>query len=203
VEEAALLIAVHRVVGGVEVEDDAPGRTTVGAQKLVDEEGVDGVAVIDDFLVARGGAGVGGGELEAVEGALTGQGVAAIAGLASVGAQQIALADGDGQKRVIAKGVMIAQVLVAAHQSEDPLGNELLKRVLDQLGAAVVGETCGEALEQPRPHGDLAQQEDPTIRADPSGVEPADNLLTKVPVEFELTSLHSVGTVFFRRYSLA
>jgi hypothetical protein len=69
---------------------------------------------------------------------------------------------------------MIAQVLVAAHQREGPLGNELLKRVLDQLSAAVVGETGGEAPEQPRPRGDLAQQEEPAIRADPSGVEPAD-----------------------------
>ena len=41
VEEAALLVAVDRVVGGVEVEDQRLGRLGMGGEELIDEHGGD------------------------------------------------------------------------------------------------------------------------------------------------------------------
>ena len=41
VEEAAFLIAVQRVVRGVEVEDDLLGRPVVRLEQQVDEQGLD------------------------------------------------------------------------------------------------------------------------------------------------------------------
>src|SRR5512142_850475 len=38
VAEAALLLAVHRVVGGIEVEDQVLGRGAVGGDELVDQD---------------------------------------------------------------------------------------------------------------------------------------------------------------------
>jgi hypothetical protein len=45
VEEAAELVAVDRVVGGVEVEDDPFGRPGVGQEEEGDEESFDVVGV--------------------------------------------------------------------------------------------------------------------------------------------------------------
>ena len=44
VEEAAFLMAVQRVIGGVEIEDDLFGRAAMGLQKQIDQQRLDGVA---------------------------------------------------------------------------------------------------------------------------------------------------------------
>jgi hypothetical protein len=44
VEEAALLVAMQRVVGGIEVEDDLPRRTGMGIEKQIDQPGFDGTS---------------------------------------------------------------------------------------------------------------------------------------------------------------
>ena len=51
VEEAAQLIAVDRVVGGVEVQHDLLRRHGVGLEEQVDEESFDGVGAACDLLV--------------------------------------------------------------------------------------------------------------------------------------------------------
>lgn len=52
VEEASFLAAVDEIVGGVQVEHDAPWRPLVGLQKEIDEEVIDGCRVILDAMVA-------------------------------------------------------------------------------------------------------------------------------------------------------
>ena len=52
VEEAAFLIAVQRVVGRVEVEDDLLGRPVVRLEQEVDEQGFDRRGLMADFAVA-------------------------------------------------------------------------------------------------------------------------------------------------------
>ena len=42
------------------------------------------------------------------------------------------LADDGGQQRIVAEVVMVVEVLVAQGQAVDPLGDEVLQRVLDQ-----------------------------------------------------------------------
>jgi hypothetical protein len=79
VEEASQLTTVDRVVGGVEVQDDALGRLGVGLEEEVDEKPFDVLSVADDLLVAALFAGGDGGQFEAVERALAGQRLAAIA----------------------------------------------------------------------------------------------------------------------------
>src|SRR5512135_1485178 len=57
VEEAALLLAVHRVVGGVEVEDQVLGRGAMGGDELVDQDlgAADQGRAIDAVLEAAEG----------------------------------------------------------------------------------------------------------------------------------------------------
>ena len=54
VEEPALLMAVQRAVGRVEVEDDLSGRPIVRLEEQVDEQGLDRRSVVADLLVAGG-----------------------------------------------------------------------------------------------------------------------------------------------------
>ena len=65
VEEAALLLAVDRVVGGVEVEDQVLGRLGVGGDELVDQDrgDADQGRAIDAVLQAAEGRRRGQGQL--------------------------------------------------------------------------------------------------------------------------------------------
>ena len=54
VEEPAFLMAVQRIVGGVEVEDDLLGRPGVRLEEEVDEQRLDRRRVVADLLVAGG-----------------------------------------------------------------------------------------------------------------------------------------------------
>jgi len=54
VEEPAFLMAVQRVVGGVEVENDLFGRPCMRLEEEVDEQGFDRRRVMADFVIARG-----------------------------------------------------------------------------------------------------------------------------------------------------
>src|SRR5262249_40107347 len=53
VEEAALLVAVQRVVGGIEVEDDLPRRAGMGVEKQIDQQGFDRLRVVPDLVIGR------------------------------------------------------------------------------------------------------------------------------------------------------
>jgi hypothetical protein len=53
VEEAAFLIAVQRIIRGVEVEDDLLGRRRVRLEEKVDEQPFDRRAVMADLVLAR------------------------------------------------------------------------------------------------------------------------------------------------------
>jgi hypothetical protein len=54
VEEAAFLMPVQRVVGGIEIKRDLPGCLLVRVEKEVDEQRLDRVRVGSEFGVARG-----------------------------------------------------------------------------------------------------------------------------------------------------
>ena len=54
VTQAAFLMAVQRVVRGVEVEDDLLGRPVVRLEQQVDEQGLDRRGLMCDLAVLRG-----------------------------------------------------------------------------------------------------------------------------------------------------
>ena len=55
-EEAPLLVSVHRIVGDVEIEHDFTRRRLVRLDEQVDQQALDGRRVMADPVVARGGA---------------------------------------------------------------------------------------------------------------------------------------------------
>jgi hypothetical protein len=78
VEEAPLLVAVHRIVGRIQIEHQLGRRRRVRGQERRHEPLRDRRAVIDDLLVPRRRRGIGRRELQAVEGALPGQGMSPV-----------------------------------------------------------------------------------------------------------------------------
>ena len=53
VEEAPFLVAMQRVVGGVEIEDDLLRRACVGLDKEVDKHPLDCRRIMADLVIAR------------------------------------------------------------------------------------------------------------------------------------------------------
>ena len=170
-EEAALLLAVHRVVGRVEVEDDLRRRSLVAAQEVADEQALDGVVVVADLLVALTIVDDRRRELEPVERALAGQRVPLVPLTLARRTRDVVLADRQRQHRVVPEPVVVVQVLVAADDAEHPLGHQFLHAVLDAAGIPVVPEARREPAKQPGPQGQLPHEQQSAVRGDPSGVE--------------------------------
>jgi hypothetical protein len=84
----------------------------------LDEEALHGVEVGHGLLVAALGVGADGGEFEAVESALAGQGLALVAGPDALPALRIVLADQDGQQRVVAKAIVVDEVFIAEAEAD-------------------------------------------------------------------------------------
>ena len=113
VEEASLLMAVHRIVGGVDVEHDLLGRRREGGDIGLDQNPVDAP-----------GPGPLGPVLEAAQGRRAGQ-------------HPVAL----GRRlhgQVMAQGVMVVEVLVAQRDPEHPLAQHVHKPVPHLAALAIV-----------------------------------------------------------------
>lgn len=130
VEEAALLITVEGVVGGVEIDDDLVGRDGIGIQEGIDEELPDLSLVPLDALVAIRFAGLPSPQFEPVQGALTGQRI----GVA------IAAAD-DAEQGIGTPQVVVVKILIALTQAIDPLREQILDRMRDQILTAMIKKT--------------------------------------------------------------
>ena len=78
-EEAALLMAMQRVIGRVEVQYDLFGRLLVGVHKQLHQQRIDRFAVRNNLLVPVRGRRLGGTQLQTVQGARPGQRMAPVA----------------------------------------------------------------------------------------------------------------------------
>ena len=148
-EEAAFLVAVQRIIRGVEVENDLLGRRLVRLEEQVDEQPFDRRAVMADLVVARR---LGRRVLEPVQSALAGERRAIL----TPGGE---LAGKGREHRVVAELIMIDHVLVAERDAEHPLRHHGLDGVLDlRLGTAVVKTGREPSDQADRPIGRAEQQ---------------------------------------------
>ena len=114
VEEAAFLMAVQRVVRGVEVEDDLPGRPCVRFDKQVDEQGLDRRGLMCDLAVLRGRLAR---QFEPVQRRFARHRRAILA-------PGLELARQHRHQRVVTKLVVIVQILIAERNAEHALPDE-------------------------------------------------------------------------------
>ena len=52
-EELAFLVAVQRIVGGIEIEDDLLGRLLMGIEEEIDEQCLDRGWAVADLVITR------------------------------------------------------------------------------------------------------------------------------------------------------
>jgi hypothetical protein len=161
VEEAALLVAVQRIIGRVEVENDPPRWRLVRLEEQVDEQAFDRRTVVADLRVAaRRQRRV----LEPVERALAGERGAVLA-------PRLELASKRRQHRVVAQLVVVDEILVPQRDPADALHQHGLDGVLDQRRRPTVGEAPCQAPDQSeRPIGG-AQQQPAAVRGHLPAVE--------------------------------
>ena len=114
VKEAAFLIAVQRVVRGVEVEDDLLGRPVVRLEQQVDEQGLDRRGLMCDLAVLRGPLAR---QFEPVQRRFARHRRAILA-------PGLELARQHRHQRVVTKLVVIVQILVAERNAEHALPDE-------------------------------------------------------------------------------
>ena len=99
----------------------------------------------------------------------------------------IGLADDGGQQGVAAEVVVVVEVLVAQRQGVDPLGDEVLEGVLDEVGVAMVGEAGGELAEDAGEFLGLAEQQGAAVGGDVAAVESGEDLAGAEEREIQIT----------------
>jgi len=173
VEEPAFLLAVERIVRRVEVEHDPERRLLMSVQEVLDEQPLDGFAIVDDLVIARD---LGSRALQAIERTAPGQSVAAIARPHPSVPHQIPLPGRHGQQRIVPQGVVIVEILVALGLGQHALTQKLFHRVLDPIRMTIVPEARREATDQPGPLRHLAQQQQAAVLRLPSAIKGGQHL---------------------------
>ena len=161
VEEAAFLMPVQRVVGGVEIEDDLRRRRRVSIEKEIDKQPFDLGRVVADLVIARR---FGPAQFQPVQRALAGQ-------RRTIRAPRFELASQHRHHRVVAQFVMIDQILVAQRDAKYALPDQGRNRVLDQILRSAVLETPGKPINQPDRPVARAKQHRAGIRGHLAAVE--------------------------------
>ena len=148
------------------------GGCGVESQEDVHEPARDFLMPGHDLLVAAVGARPDGRQLQAIERALAGQRLAAVAQFKSMLTGDIFLAHQRGQERISPQLVVVVQVFVTQGQREDPLLDQVRHRVLDEIGIAKIIEAAGQFGQHPRPGLDLPQQQAARIGRDRPAIKP-------------------------------
>ena len=161
VKEPAFLMAMQRVVGGVEVEHDLPGRPCVRLEEQVDEQGLDRRRVVADLVVAGRDLAR---QFEAVERRLARR-------RRAVAAPSLELARQHRHQRVVTKLVVIVQVFVAERDAEHALPDERGHRVLDEPLVSRVAETSRKPPNQIHTPIRGAQQQAAGVRCQRAAIE--------------------------------
>ena len=169
VEEAALLVAMQGIVGGIQVEHDRLRRALMRLQEQRHEQRLDRLGVVPDLVIAADAAAQG--LLEPVQRRLAGERRAVLAA-------RLELADQRRHHRIMAQKIMIVEVLVAERQAEHALADQRHQAVLDQLGRTGVAETGRKAFDEPDRLVGGAEQQRTAIRGDRAAVKGAHNPTT-------------------------
>ena len=170
VEEAALLVAVQGIVGGVEVEDDALGRRGMRLQEQRHEQALDLARVMADLVVAarREGGPFLGRMLQPVERALARH-------RRAVTPPRLQLAGQHRHGGIVAQLIVVVEILVAQRQAEHALADQRRNRVLDLLTVTAVPETGSKAIDQTDRLVRRPEQQRTGIRRDQPAVERTHN----------------------------
>jgi hypothetical protein len=171
------LVAMHRIVAGIDVQDDLRRHGAAGADKEIDQvvvedldaAGLGGADLQQHGPLLHGQLGLAAREgiLEARQGRRAGQGIVGVGG--NVG-QNL-------KERVGAQLLGIIEVRVAGQDLIDGLREQRLGRVFDQPGRARVGESLGQVGDDAQRFLQGADGEETGIGDDAATVESSVQLL--------------------------
>ena len=167
-EEPAFLLAVDRIVGGVEVEHDLLGRPRMRIEEDVHEQRFQARRIAIDLVILLGVAlrRV----LQPVERALAGH-------RRTARALGLELAGQNREHRIVTQFVMIVEVVIAQSQAEHALADQGLDRVLEQPRIPTIRETGGHPRDQAEAAIQSPQKQRSRIRCDGSAIEPGHHFL--------------------------
>ena len=123
VEEPAFLLAMQRIIGGIEIENDLAGRALVRLQEQIDHQPLDGERIVADLVIARR---LQPAQFQPVERRLAGHRRAILA-------PRLKLAGQHRHHRIVAQFVVIVEVLIAKRNPEYPLADQRHHLMLDQI----------------------------------------------------------------------
>ena len=185
-EEATFLRAMDGVVGSVQVENQLLRGFLLTVEKDVDKEPVYRFPIQDDAPVPVALSLSGQSPLQPVQRAFPGQRLASVRRLAPIQPRGVAFARQGRQERIFAQLLVVAQVLIAERDPINPLPDQLLDAVLYQPGIPEVDEARSQSPQDASLGLHLAQQQGPTIRAQPSTIETCFHLPPAVALKLEL-----------------
>jgi hypothetical protein len=159
------LLAVHGIVGRIEIKDDLVRRSLVRLQEQVDQQPLDGRRIVADLVIARR---LQSAQLQPVQRRLAGH-------RRTILAPRLKLAGQHRHQRIMAQFVVVVEILIAKRNPEHPLADQRRDLVLDQFRAPhVVKARC-----QPIHHSDRtirrAQKQRSCIRRDRARIECRDH----------------------------
>jgi len=138
VEEAALLMPVQRVVGGIEIEDDLVGRPRMRLQEQRHRQRLDRRFVVSDLVVARR---LQPAQFQPVQRRLARQRCAGLAFARKLSRQH-------RQHGIVPQIVMVIEVFIAERNPEHPLANQGGQRMLHQILAAAIAKAGRKSIHQ-------------------------------------------------------
>jgi hypothetical protein len=128
VEEPPLLLAVQRIIGRIEVENDPPRRTLMGLYKQVDQKILDRHRIMADFVVARRRKLA---QFQPVQRRLAGNRGAILAPRRELARQY-------RHHRIVPQLVVVVEILVAERDPEHPLTDKGRDLMLDVFRTPLV-----------------------------------------------------------------
>ncbi len=143
VEETPLLTAVHRVVGGVDVQNDPTRRPPLRPKEALHQQPVDRLASVGDLVVAL--IAIARKTLQTVQRALARKGRTPLA------PRGLQLAREDLEHRVKAKPLVVVDVLIAKRQRVHPLPQQRPQLMFHPPRVPTVLKTGREACDQLHP----------------------------------------------------
>ena len=78
--------------------------------------------------------------MRSIERALASQRFAAILPAGTIFPSRILLTDQHAQQRIVPELVMVVEVFISQRQSVNPLGDQVVDRMLDRFGITVIGQ---------------------------------------------------------------
>ena len=170
-EESAFLVTVHRVIGRIEVEPYLARRPAMRLHKQLDQQLIECLGARDDAFVATARGLPGLTQLQAVQGARTGQSMASVALSHPLLPRHVRFAHQHREQRIIAQRIMVVEVFVSQGNRVDALCHQFIDAMFNARAIAVIHKTPRHPSRHPDPSVYLAQQHPTAVRTDATAIK--------------------------------